>query len=389
MHELQLRYLIDSLRDPRLLSPDRFGEVMNLWIPQCRELSVITAELAYRGWLTPYQIKTILRDQTRSLFCGSYIFEDVIGEGGMGIVYRARNWKLDKIVAIKVARPEKLSSAKQSARFIREIQALAELNHPHIIEAIDAGVVENRLYFVMEYVAGGDLGNLVNRLGPISVADACLYAVQVTDALQYLSSQGIVHRDVKPGNLLLSADGKQIKLLDMGLARLLKGTSKAMHPALTGTGTLLGTPEYIAPEQVSNPSATDIRSDLYSLGCTLYHLLTGTPPFVGQSTVELLHKHVSHTASPISNYRNDVPEKVTQTIERLLRKRPRDRFSEPAELVGELLPFVHDEIYSTVPVQLSEWAIASVHAPPLDRTVEFQSDELRVTEKQTRQFIPH
>ncbi len=377
MHELQLRSLLDGLRDPRLLAPEKFSEIVHLWLPECRELAVISAELVYRGWLTPFQISTLIQNKKKSLFLGSYVLEDVIGEGGMGIVYRARNWKLDLPVAIKIARPEKVTSPKQVARFIREIQALAELKHPHIIEALDAGFVENRLYFVMEYVGGGDLRKLLEQKGPLSVSDVCLFAIQVADALQYLSSLGIVHRDIKPSNLLLSKEDRQIKLLDMGLARLQKGGDSIAHPALTGTGTILGTPEYMAPEQVGNPSAIDIRSDLYSLGCTLYHLLTGHPPFEGKSAVELMHKHVSHTPVPLKFLRQDLPPQVIEVIEKLMSKRQRDRYSEPHEIVGELLPFVQESSQSCA--QFSYWTEIQHKLIPPPKTVEFRTQELRIS----------
>jgi serine/threonine protein kinase/Tfp pilus assembly protein PilF len=263
-----------------------------------------------------------------------------VGEGGMGQVYKARHVRLDRVVALKVIHPERLGSPDAVRRFYREARAAARLLHPNLITVYDVDEAGGIHFLAMEYVDGVDLGRLVRDRGPLPVARACEYARQAAEGLQHAHERGLVHRDVKPANLLLTADGRQVKILDLGLARLDaaapagEGTSE-----LTQSGTLMGTPAFLAPEQARDAHRADIRSDLYSLGCTLYYLLTGRQPFPGQSLAEVIVQHQLDEPEPVTRLRPDVPVGVDAVLRRTMAKRPEDRYQTPAELAAALAPF--------------------------------------------------
>ena len=201
----------------------------------------------------------------------------------MGQVFKARNWKLGRIVALKLIRKERLDSPDAIRRFQREVRAAAALSHPNIVLAYDADQIGGTHLLVMECIEGAsDLAKLVKKNGPLPVAQACEYIRQAALGLQHAFERGLVHRDIKPANLLLTADGKTVKILDMGLARLdQKAGDGEASSTMTQEGAVMGTPDYIAPEQAMESHTVDIRADLYSLGCTFYYLLTAKVPFPG------------------------------------------------------------------------------------------------------------
>ena len=210
---------------------------------------------------------------------GQYELEELIGQGGMGMVYRARHVKLDRRVAFKVLPHTSPAHEHLVQRFEREMQAVGRLQHPNIVQAFDADEIEGIHYLAMEYVDGPDLSALLRKHGTFPVADACEVVRQAAVGLQHAYENGLVHRDVKPGNLMLDRSGT-VKLLDLGLA-LLQTNPLAGSAELTSTGQLMGTVDYMAPEQAENTHDVDIRADIYSLGATLYALLTGAAPFAG------------------------------------------------------------------------------------------------------------
>jgi serine/threonine protein kinase len=203
---------------------------------------------------------------------GEYRLLEKLGEGGMGTVYKARHTELDRIVAIKVMRPGRLTEVEAAARFRREIKLTGRLDHPHLVRALDARTVGDMHFLVTEYVDGLDLQTLSDRLGPLPVADVCELVRQAALGLQCAHEHGLVHRDIKPSNLMLDRRG-QLKILDLGLARVVGAVSASQQ--VTTIGQVMGTPDYIAPEQVGDSRGADIRADIYSLGCTLYLLLVG------------------------------------------------------------------------------------------------------------------
>jgi serine/threonine protein kinase len=263
----------------------------------------------------------------------------VLGQGGMGVVYKARQLSLDRVVAVKVIRPESLAHDDAVRRFRREAQSAAKLSHPHIVTVYDAGQVGKQHYCVMEYVEGVDLQRLVDRGKPLAVATACAYVRQAALGLQHAHERSLVHRDIKPANLIVSnpsaSDGGSVKLLDLGLARLSQSDAEGgLATSLTEPGLFLGTVDYVAPEQAVNSRNADIRSDLYSLGCTFFFMLTGRPPFPGETLLEKLDKHRFEPPPSIERLRADLPSGVADVIRKLLAKKPADRFQTPADLAA-------------------------------------------------------
>lgn len=270
---------------------------------------------------------------------GEYELLEKLGEGGMGAVYKARHTKLKRIVAIKVLAPGRTHDDKAIARFEREMEAVGRVDHPNIVRAMDAREIEGTRILVMEYVEGLDLGKLVDRLGKLGVPDACELIRQAALGLQAAYQHDLVHRDIKPSNLILTREG-QVKILDLGLA--LFHEDEPVGKEMTGTGQAMGTADYIAPEQATDSHRVDIRADIYSLGCTLYKLLTGHAPFSGPAYKGAMEKMVAHvTASipPVRQFCLDVPEALAQVMDRMLAKAPSQRFATPAEVAEAMVMF--------------------------------------------------
>jgi hypothetical protein len=271
-----------------------------------------------------------------------------IGRGGMGVVYKARQQSLDRVVALKVLRARVAGDPQALERMRREARVTARLSHPHIVTIHDAGHHGELFFFAMEYVPGVDLHRLVERSGPLPVAEACDYVRQAALGLYHAHAHGLVHRVVKPSNLIVTPGG-QVKVLDLGLARqpasALAGavaSAPGAPPAgNTGTqpGVFLGTPDFIAPEQADDPRQADGRSDLYSLGCTLYFLLAGQTPFRGPTPLSKLVQHRLEDPEPIEAVRPDVPREVGDIVRRLMAKRPEARFATPVDLARALAPY--------------------------------------------------
>jgi serine/threonine protein kinase len=257
---------------------------------------------------------------------------ELIGGGGMGAVFRASDLRLDRQVAVKVI-PNIGRDADTLRRFQIEAQSAAKLDHPHIARVYYVGETEAWSYIVFEYVEGVNLRDLVIRQGPLPIDDAVCYAVQVAEALQHASERSVVHRDIKPSNVLVTPQGF-VKVVDMGLARMTSLDAPAKD--LTASGVTLGTFDYISPEQARDPRSADIRSDLYSLGCTIYYTLTGRPPFGEGNALQKLFMHGSAEATPVIDFRDDVPPDLDAIIRRLMAKRPQDRYQSAADLAADL-----------------------------------------------------
>ncbi len=270
---------------------------------------------------------------------GEYELLEMLGTGGMGVVYKARQTRLDKIVALKVLPQQRTLDPHAVNRFEREMKAIGRLSQPSIVQAYDAREINGTKVLVMEYIEGLDLAKVARRLGPLPIAEACEIARQAALGLQYIHEHGLVHRDIKPSNLILTCQG-QVKILDLGLALL--GENQPGDGEVTSSESILGTADYVAPEQVSDAHSVDIRADIYSLGCTLYRLLAGQPPFSGPQYSRANQKLTGHArdpAAPVRSKRPDVPEKLAAVLERMLAKAPGERPPTPAAIVDALKPF--------------------------------------------------
>lgn len=278
---------------------------------------------------------------------GPYFQLEPLGEGGLGQVFKARHRQTGKLVALKTIRAELLTDRDIVQRFYREVKLLGQLDHPHLVQALEAGEADGRHYLAMEFVNGIDLGKLVKEEGPLSVELACAAILQAARGLAYAHDQGLVHRDIKPSNLMLAfaaekSEPPTIKILDLGLARLNRPEAENSQPPGDMTSTLtplggvlvMGTPDYLAPEQAVNFHGADVRADIYSLGCTFYYLLTQQPPFPGGTLAEKLWRHQQETPAPIENFRHDVDPELTAILDKMLAKKPEDRYQSPTEVVA-------------------------------------------------------
>jgi WD40 repeat protein len=259
-----------------------------------------------------------------------------LGAGGMGVVYQAEHRVMQRLVAVKVINRAYTGNAVALDRFRGEVRNAARLCHPNIVVTHDAEDAGETQFLVMEYVDGTDLGRLIREGGPRPVDRACDYVRQAALGLQYAFEQGMVHRDLKPHNLMLTPDGR-VKILDFGLARF--ASESASAAGVTGTGMVLGTVDYIAPEQADSARQADIRSDIYSLGCTLYHLLAGQPPFPTGTPIQKMMAHVQKKPQPLTELRPDLPEGFMPVLERMMAKNPKRRYQTPAEVAVALEPF--------------------------------------------------
>jgi serine/threonine-protein kinase len=269
-----------------------------------------------------------------------------LGGGGMGAVYQAEHRIMERPVALKVVRADLLGNAGAVERFRQEVKTAARLAHPNIVTAHDADQAGDVHFLVMELVDGISLARLIEKKGPLPIANACAYIRQAAIGLQHAHEKGMVHRDIKPHNLMLTRQGT-VKILDFGLARFASersedgadGKPTDMKTALTQYGVVLGTPDFVAPEQARDSRKADIRADIYSLGCTLFFLLTGKPPFAGGSALEKLVHHFEALPPKVNESRTDVPADLAALVARMLAKDPDERFQTPAEVAQALLPW--------------------------------------------------
>jgi serine/threonine protein kinase/Leucine-rich repeat (LRR) protein len=353
--------LVDTLRQYRLLEPTQLEELKN-GQPGSPDPKALAKELMNRGWLTAYQVNQLFQGKAQELVLGQYVLLERLGEGGMGQVFKARHRNLNRIAAIKLIRKERLNNPDAIKRFQREVRAAAALDHPNIVRALDADEIGGTHLLVMEHIEGAtDLAQLVKKNGPLPVAQACEYIRQAALGLQHAFERGMVHRDIKPANLLLTADRKTVKVLDMGLARLDPlAADDDKSSTMTHEGMVMGTPDYLSPEQAQESHTVDIRADLYSLGCSFYFVLTGRVPFPGGTLIDKLFKHRLEEPKPVECLRSDLPLGLAAVVRKLMAKKPEDRYQTPAQLTAALAePFTSDSRASHIASANAETVVES------------------------------
>jgi WD40 repeat protein len=360
---------LGRLRESGLLPRAELDAVLLTLTPEQRQdTRLLAQELVGKGKLTRYQAAMLYQGKVKGLVLGQYFILDKLGQGGMGVVFKAQHRHMRRLAALKVLAPAVSKDAKAVQRFRREVQAAARVNHPHIVRAFDADEAGGVHFLVMEYVEGSDLSQLVKQKGPLPVDQAVACIVQAARGLEAAHAAGIVHRDIKPSNLLLDKKGT-VKVLDLGLARI-EGAENAPSAdatdpkSLTASGSIMGTCDYMAPEQAANTKKADQRADIYSLGCTLYFLLVGKPMYGGETMIEKLLAHREEPVPDLSALRPDVPPELETVFRRLVAKQVEKRFQTMADVIAALEGRLREESSAELGVAVAELRRAELHAEP-------------------------
>lgn len=327
--------LIDLLKRSGVLPADRMRS-----LPPIEELppepTKAATVLVVKGFISRFQAAQLLAGRHKGFRIGQYIIQDLLGRGGMGAVYLAEHLDLHRKVALKVLAPARGEDQRLATeRFLREARAAAALDHPNIVRIFDVARHNDAPYLVMEYVEGETLQQTIDRDGRIPYEMAAEYASQTAAGLQHAHEKGFIHRDVKPGNLVRDRFGT-VKILDMGLAR--SASEKDKLTEKLDEGAVVGTADFIAPEQAINSPTVDGRADIYSLGATLYTLIVGKPPFDGNTTQKLM-QHQLKDAPTLREVNESVPQELSDLIAKMLSKKPADRPQTPAEVIAALTPW--------------------------------------------------
>ena len=338
MSNLTPQQYLNVVQSSKLVERDKLAEAVRAFRQKCEGKGEKTLELAQflekSKLLTPWQNRKLLDGRYQGFVAGKYKLLSHIGSGGMSKVYLAEHIVMRRRVAIKVL-PEYLVNNKECLeRFYIESQATAALDHPNIVRAYDVDNEENIHYMVMEYVQGLDLERIVQKKGPCSYEDCAHYILQAADGLAHAHSKGMVHRDVKPANLLVDQNGT-VKILDMGLADF---EGNKLSPK--GGGNVMGTTDFLAPEQALGSATLDARADIYSLGCTMYFLLVGKAPFGGSTLADVLLKHQTQEPKPIPQIREDCPRVIWSICKKMMAKKPEDRYQNALHISNELAKFI-------------------------------------------------
>lgn len=300
------------------------------------DMLALSQRFVSAGLLTNYQLELICQGLMAELKIGNYEILDRLGVGGMGTVYKARHRRMKRVVALKVLLSKYCRDEAFVARFQREVETIAKLGHPNIVMAYDADESESGHFLVMEFVEGRDLSSLVQKKGPLDFASAIDFVRQTALGLAYAHSMNVIHRDIKPANLLCDKY-RTVKITDLGLARISVDTDQPTEgTGITQTGFALGTPDFMPPEQALDPQSLDHRADIYSLGATLFYLLTGRAMYPGPSVMAVLLQHRDSPIPSIVDFRPDVPPELDAVFHKMVHKHPHDRFASMAEVVGAL-----------------------------------------------------
>jgi hypothetical protein len=315
--------------------------------PQFQKDTRYVADTLIRsGKLSRFQAAMLLRGMARGLILGPYQILSQIGKGGMGTVYLARDSRSQGLVALKILSPRRAREEERMiARFQREMELSRKVDHPNLCKTFESGVLNGVLYLAMEFIPGRSLYRLVQAEGPMAVPRLARLMAGVASGLGYAHAQGLIHRDLKPANIMVTPHD-QAKLLDLGLA-LIEGEQNPDVTVVGGTGYIVGTMDYIAPEQTLDPTGIDGRADLYSLGCTIYYALTGRPPFPGGTNKEKMQRHRRAEPTPLLELRPDLPRGFVQLVGRMMVKIPHDRLGTAQEAEDQLQRWANAEALPT------------------------------------------
>lgn len=345
--------ILAAIRRMQLLPSEQIQEIASELVPSYPDPHDLLDYLTQIDWLTPFQCAQLVEGNWEALALGPYQMLAPLGEGGVSHVFRAWDTHRGREVALKVIRQDLNDETDAIRQFERELAAVTRLNHPNVIKTFDANQVGKINYFAMEYIEGIDLQQYIYQVGALPLEYACDMIRMTALGLQHAYQMGLVHRDIKPANLFLvhpPADpyasltvrrgpDPLIKILDWGLARMLPTPGEALRADSSldpEKGMLIGTADYVAPEQSKDASLVDIRADIYSLGCTFYYLLTGQVPFPGNSLMQKLLHHQTDEPTPIKEFRPDVPQEVIQVVQKMMAKDPADRYQIPLMVVAPL-----------------------------------------------------
>jgi len=350
-----LEKFVQQLEDSGIIA----GDTLKDFLPpksEPKDAEELARELVRQKKLTKFQAEEVSKGKGKSLTLGNYVLMEKIGAGGMGQVFKAEHRRMKRVVAVKLLPAAMTKDTAAIARFEREVQAAAKLRHPNIIAADDADQANGVHFLVMELVDGSDLAALVKKNGPFPVNKAVNYISQAAKGLEFAHAEGVVHRDIKPANLLLDKKGT-VKILDMGLARIHGDVGQA---ELTSTGAVMGTVDYMAPEQALNTKTADARADIYALGCSLYYLLTGTATYDGDT---LMAKLLAHRDQPIPNLCQacpQVPEPLEFVFRKMMAKKVEDRYQTMTPVIADLSRVIADMSGADNPVPPVEGSDAGV-----------------------------
>ena len=338
--EIVLSQFVKSLAESGLMSEGEIEAFINTLPLEKKpdDGAALARELVRQKKLTKFQAQAVYQGKVKALILGDYVVLDRIGQGGMGQVFKAEHKVMKRVVALKTLPASATKSEQAVKRFHREVEVAARLSHPNIVTAHDAGEDHGLHYLVMECVDGDNFASYVREHGRIPVNIALDYIAQAAKGLEYAHKQKVIHRDIKPSNLLLDHEGN-VKILDMGLARLnqeIGVEDQTAEETLTGTGQMMGTIDFMPPEQAENTKTADERSDIYSLGCTMFFLLTGRVLYSGDTTVMKIIAHREHSVPSLRAELPEIPEQLDAVYQKMVAKKPEDRYGSMSEVIAEL-----------------------------------------------------
>jgi len=360
MAKLTVDTFLDFVRRSTLVEEDRLAASLDALraehggnLPD--DADIVANHLVAQELLTSWHVEKLLDRKYKGFFLGRYKLLRHIGSGGMSSVYLAEHTLMHRLRAVKVLPKGRVNDSSYLARFIREAQATAALNHPNIVRAYDVDNDGDTYYLVMEFIEGRDLQTVVKQDGPLPLDVACNYIAQAAEGLHYAHTNNLIHRDVKPANLLVDSKGV-VKILDLGLA-LFSDDEKASL-TVAHNENVLGTADYLSPEQAVNSHKIDLRADIYSLGCTLYYFLTGRPPFSDGTLAQRIAKHQTAMPEDIRKTRPDCPRDLVDICEKMMQKRPERRYANMRQVADALETWLTTHGYKFDPVLAEASALA-------------------------------